>query len=128
MTCAACSTATKDWNGSDRKCAFPDGSPFSSDNWMCATVQMVRELFWDQGPGQHSCHQHHIFICFGEDQWTATIDLSARGMPFEIGRTLWVSWYKSRGKTDALWLLDEDAEPRRPTETEILAIMEGLKG
>lgn len=124
--CAACSTTPKNWEGGDRVCGFADNIPFSADNWMCATVQKVREIFWDEGPGPHSQHRHTIFTCFNDDQWTTTIDLDAVELPSGAARTLWVSWYKSRGRTEAMWLLDEYETPRRPTEADIIAIVAGL--
>jgi len=127
MTCAACSTAVKDWNGSDRKCAFSDGLAFSSDNWMCATVQLLRELFWTEGPGAHSRLPYTVNTTFSDDQWTASINLAQAELPDGGARTLWISWYKSRGRTEALWLLSEDSPPRLPTEADILTISQYLK-
>jgi len=41
-----------------------------------------------------------------------------------MGLCLWVSWYKSRGRTEAMWILDEDNEPRQPNFVELEAIIE----
>jgi hypothetical protein len=38
-----------------------------------------------------------------------------------------VSWYKQRGGTDALWILDSYNKPRKPTEEELLAIVKYYK-
>ena len=39
-----------------------------------------------------------------------------------LGLALWVSWYKDRGTTDAMWVLSSDRVPRAPTEEELLLI------
>jgi hypothetical protein len=42
-----------------------------------------------------------------------------------IGRSLWLSWYKSRGCTEAMFLLSEK-EARKPKRDEVRAIADYL--
>jgi hypothetical protein len=37
--------------------------------------------------------------------------------------TMWVTWYKNRGKTDGVWLLFSDIPPRAPTEDEVRRVV-----
>jgi hypothetical protein len=126
--CNACHVRGKTWNGDDPKCAFLEG-PFSTTNWNCATVGEVREL----AEREDDCRIHHRRP---ENQNYATIDLmDFNVLPYEDEKgfiqaqpvCLWVGWYKSRGATEALWLMFETAPPRPPTEAECLAIIEHYK-
>lgn len=119
--CAACASRVKNWNGDNPKCGFLGGGHFTTENWNCATVIQMRGL----------CVSGHkaVDLRHHDEQWAASIDLGAMDLPDDTAppaRTLWVSWYKSRGRTEAMWLLDEFAVPRRPTEAECLAILKGL--
>ena len=40
-----------------------------------------------------------------------------------MGLCLWVSWYKSRGRTEAMWILDEDNQPKEPNFNDLKAII-----
>lgn len=117
--CQACQSATKDWNGDDRRCAFSEGR-FSSNNWMCATVDALRDLVYEgQTPMPPGVDYRYC-----EDQKYATVVIDHVELEGErIGLALWVSWYKSRGGTDAVWLLDSSSPPRTPTEAELRAIL-----
>lgn len=84
--CPMCEAHGKTWNGDDRKCAFK-GGVFTSDNWKCATVSVLRRLAEENAIRTN-------------DQWCGTI-------PFE-DKFIIVGWYKSRGRTEAIWVMDEE--------------------
>lgn len=119
--CEACKAREKDWKGSDPLCAFSTGC-FCSDNYRCATLSELRGLI--------VCEPAHPLVDYRwtNDQNYATIlvndfDLEERGGPL----ALWVTWYKSRGRTEQMWLLYDSRPPRRPTEREVRVIIDGLK-
>jgi len=93
------------------------------NEWNCQTVGLIRDLVYE---GQELKHGIQYQYC--EDQKYATIkidDIQLNGN--YIGLALWVSWYKQRGSTDALWILDALNKPRKPTEEELLAIAKYYK-
>lgn len=106
------------WNGAAPKCAFVGKL---SDNWNCATLNAIRDICYEgQNPMPPGVDYQYC-----EDQKYATVRIDdiedRRGA--HIGLALWVSWYKSRGKTDALWILSDSEPPREPTEDELIAII-----
>ena len=118
MTCRLCKDRVKEWNGDDPKCAF---SGEFGDNWNCATLNAIRDICYEgQSPMPSGVDYQHC-----DDQKYATIKIDdvedAHGN--NIGLALWVSWYKSCGTTNAMWILSEDAPPRRPTEEDLIAII-----
>ena len=120
LTCAACAERGKTWNGSDPVCAFANGA-FSEDNWSCATVERLREVVCE---GQNPMPPHVDYrFCFDQKYATVQIDHVEDAQGERIGLALWVSWYKNRGRTEAMWVLDADKPPRAPTESELLAIL-----
>lgn len=114
MTCKACKARGQTWSGSAPVCAF-DGE--FSDNWNCATVNAIRDIVYEGGPPRTGVDYQYC-----DDQKYATVKVDE--VEFDEGRylALWVSWYKNRGGTDAMWLLSKKGPPRRPTEDELLAI------
>lgn len=129
-----CLERGKDWNGSDPKCAFLDGA-FSADNWNCATANAIRDICYE---GQDQM-PHGVDYRYCDDEKYATIYVdhigrgdvwagieSPDGMEY-LAMALWVAWYKSRGKTDAMWLLCSSDGPRPPTEAECLRIIAAYK-
>lgn len=120
MSCDLCKKRGKTWRGDDPKCAFENGV-FSRDNWSCATIHALRDIVYE---GQKLPSGIDYQYC--DDQKYATIkvsELDLDGHPY----ALWISWYKNRGATDALWLLFDDFAPRRPMESEVLAIINHYK-
>lgn len=115
MVCKACENREKTWQGSDPRCAFEAGK-FASDNWSCATVSLIRNVCYEGRelpPG--------VDYQYCEDQKYATVKVDhIEGLDGALA--LWVSWYKGRGATDAMWLLFEHESPRAPTEQECLLI------
>lgn len=119
--CGACATRGKTWRGGNPRCAFSGG--LFDENWNCATVNMIRDICDERQKKLPSGVEYQ----YCEDQKYAIIkvdDLDIAGSPL----ALWVSWYKNRGATDAMWLLHESAPPRRPKETECLKIIRAYTG
>jgi hypothetical protein len=121
MPCKACLVRGKTWNGGDPGCAF-DGE--FSDNWNCATLNAVRDICYEgQNPMPHGVDYQYC-----DDQKYATIKIDHIECDGErIGEALWVCWYKSRGRTDAVWVLDSYEAPRRPTEEELIVVSHAYK-
>jgi len=114
--CDACDKRGQTWKGDAHKCAFTGG--VFGENWNCATVGMVRDICYEGQAEMPSGVDYR----YCEDDKYATIkvdDIDLEGRPLAI----WVSWYKSRGATQAMWLLFDNAPPRPPTEKECLAIV-----
>jgi hypothetical protein len=113
--CIACDKRVKNWKGDDPKCAFTSG--VFSENWNCATVSKIRDIC----AVDYAKIREGVDYQYADDDHYATIktdDINIAGRPL----SLWVSWYKSRGSTQAMWLLFDSETPRRPTEQECLAI------
>ncbi|MBA7637624.1 hypothetical protein ES703_45270 [subsurface metagenome] len=122
MACKMCKERGKDWRGDGPICYFED----PKHNWNCATVNAIRDICYEgQKLPNGVCYQY----C--DDGKYATINISevddSKGN--YIGRCLYIAWYKSRGGTEALWVLNgEYDEPREPTEAELLAIIKHYEG
>ena len=95
MTCNLCKWVEKDWKGDDRRCAFPGGHPtsrLSSDNWNCATMNQARDFAKKSPSGSLTCSDgQSLFV-----------------LPLQDGEWLMMSWYKTRGRTDACFIFDGD--------------------
>ena len=88
MVCKKCKERIKNWNGSDPKCAFPDGV-FNTDNWNCATMNELRGL----------CEESY---CYNNDQYAALLE--GAGCDFVL-----LTWYKHRGRTNGAYQLTDNA-------------------
>lgn len=120
VTCEACQSRGQTWNGDPPRCAF-DGA--FGNNWNCATLNALRDICYEgQDPMPSGVDYQY---CDDMKYATIRIDHIERQDGNRIGMALWVSWYKSRGTTDAVWVLDSDGPPRIPTENELLAIIAG---
>ena len=120
MNCTAClKRGGKTWEGDDPVCAFPDNGEFIAENWNCATVDFIRDIVYE---GQDLPDWVDYQYC--DDQKFATINIDGMEVGLIEGHplALWISWYKSRGGTDAMWLLFDDIPPRLPTAKECVAI------
>lgn len=123
--CLACKTRVKDWKGDDPKCGFKNGAFDGSDNWNCGTVSMLRNLvelafYGESIPGilTQRCEN---------DQNYATLNLEEVDILHDENQpnpvALWIGWYKSRGRTEGMYLMFENIPPRPPTERECVAII-----
>jgi hypothetical protein len=116
MACTLCSERIKDWAGDAPKCAFADGA-FSSKNWNCATANAIRDIVYEGNgdlPG--------VDYQYCDDQKYATVKVDELD-GLDGALALWVTWYKSRGTTDGMWLMFSDQPPRPPTEQESAVVI-----
>ena len=115
--CVACRERGQTWRGDAPRCAFSEG--VFGENWNCATVNMVRDVCYE---GQVLDPLVHYQYC--DDQKYSCINLyeveGLSGDPYAA----WLTWYKNRGRTDQIWLLYNHQPPQRPTEKDILKIVE----
>lgn len=122
--CKVCNQV-KDWNGDDPQCPFTDGDVFSEDNWNCGLINELMDICYE---GNNPIHPF-VDYRYCEDMKYATIWID--GMKDEeeqsIGMAVWVAWYKNRGATDAVWILDSRGEPRKPTVAELKRIIKFCK-
>lgn len=121
-TCAACNARGKTWPGDDPVCGFSgEGKTFVVKNWNCATISELRNVLHE--PNYKFCHTRFIV-----DQWISIVELhSCDPLKYDPGSTLWLTWYKSRGRLESAWILDSENNPRRPTEEDILAVINHYK-
>ena len=117
MTCKMCKERGQTWSGSAPSCYFDK----PVNNWNCATVNAIRDIVYEgQDLPVGVCYTY----CDDEKYATIKIDDVDDDRGNYIGRCLYVAWYKNRGETEALWILNgEYDEPRKPTESELLAII-----
>lgn len=115
MKCQLCKSRIKDWQGSDPVCGF-DGD--FRQNWNCATVSLIRSLCYEG-----ETLKGGVDYTYCEDQKYATIKVDDIEK-LDGALALWVSWYKNRGSTDAMYLLFSNKPPRMPTEQECVLIAE----
>jgi len=100
VACRRCTERGKTWEGGDPRCAF-EGPQFSSDNWNCATMVLVRFIASDHG----------MAVPCG-DSTTAVLPMS------DGGECLVLAWYKRRGRTGTALVVTED-EARPATLAEV---------
>lgn len=120
--CRRCQDRGKPKNfGSQPKCAFAnEESLFSSENWNCATANAVRDLI---------DNTYSSTICYSDDYSLVVMPLScvqvseAEGEP--IGDFLVASWYKQRGTTDLLLIIN-DGKSIHPSLEQIETILKHL--
>lgn len=118
--CRMCQERGKTWNGDDPKCSFPDGGKFSAEGWNCATANALRDISGQSEPHPAADYRY----C--DDQNYSTLQIDKVDLPSGSAYALWMTWYKHRGRTEGMWLLDDD-EPRIPTEDDALAIIDALR-
>lgn len=91
----------------------------------CSTVNNIREI-----AQRDNCYGVHHRRTNDQNYATiSTLDLSV--LPYEDDEwclqaqpvCLWIGWYKSRGRTEGMWLMFENVPPRVPTEEECLTII-----
>lgn len=115
--CPRCQVRGKTWEGSDPTCAFPGGRPFDPDNWNCATANAIRDIVYE---GQQPMPGVDYRYC--DDQKYATV----WAYPIEgvSGSAVWVTWYKRRGRTERIIVLDDHVPPHSITLEEAEALIE----
>lgn len=111
IICPMCKERGQDWLGDAPVCSFPKGL-FSPVGWNCATANAIRDIV--------------TVVQYIEDQHYATIPIGDVIVDerFYPGDMLWITWYKNRGRTDGMWLLEGNDLPRRPTIAECEAIVQ----
>jgi len=90
MVCKYCKNSKKDWEGSDRVCAFDEDGNFERENWNCDLINSIRDRLESS-----DCH-------YNKNDETTLVTI-----PYEKGYLL-MGWYKSRGSVDFLTLVNED--------------------
>lgn len=108
----------KTWNGDDILCPFQNGEIFG-DNWCCgqlAKIRLIIENATDKGDGR-------IHYQYCEGQQYSTINVSDISLD-ENAESLYVTWYKSRGRIEGMWLMNQDYSPRKPKYEELQKIIE----
>lgn len=106
----------KYWDGSDINCPFQTEDVFG-ENWNCGVIGRIRDLCDKAMDGAD--YRLHYKYC--DDQKYVVINTdwirekSQDELAETLGLCLWVSWYKSRGGTDAMWILDNHDAPIKPT-------------
>ena len=116
MACAACTKRGQTWQGDRPRCAFKTKA--FGENWNCATVNSIRDLVYEGQPAVEGVDYRYC-----EDMKYATVKIDEIELEKGHALALWVAWYKSRGGTDAMWILDSDQPPRPPTEDDLLRIL-----
>ena len=128
MACKMCEERGKNWAGSDPTCYFEN----AENNWNCATVNAIRDIFAPYGWWVELDNlPKGVTVILAEDTTCGLIRIDEIDAMYEerdewVG-CLYAQWYKRRGRTDCLWILGDD-EPRKPTEKELLAIIEHYGG
>lgn len=117
MTCPRCQARGKTWNGDDPKCAFENEHAFSEDNWNCATANAIRDLFDGEWELPFSFSRRY------EDQNEASVSVADIDLETCSADTLWIGWYKRRGRVEQMWLLG-DGDPCRPSLGDCEAILQ----
>lgn len=123
--CPHCQTTTPTWSGSLRECAFVDGSAFSSHNWNCATVNRLRALC---EPERRSVLDG-VAIYATNDLWHALIDVSEVPLHEQSNSIVWlqVIWYKRRGQTLNVSVIDTEGDVASATEEQCLTTLKHLE-
>ena len=113
----------KHGNGEGIICPFQSSEKFG-DNWNCGIINKIRGLCKLAMEGK----DHRLQYQYCDDQKYATIKTDDINPLHDdgngsLGLCLWVTWYKSRGRTEAMWILGEHIPPREPNFKDIEAII-----
>ena len=108
-----CNERGQSWDGDAPKCPFDSDI---DDNWMCATLNKIRDV----------CEMEHPAIKRGNsgDENFCYIDISMCSDEGSLypAFALWVNWYKRRARTDCYLILGDDGA-RPATEKELLEVI-----
>lgn len=127
--CPRCIARGKTWEGGDPKCSFPNEGLFTAEGWNCATANALRQLCGgveglfsepDEPVTMHGKEQAYA-IRWDDDSW-GVINIIGIDLERDHYKTLWLSWYKNRGRTDAVLLLSDDGS-EIPTYADCDAIL-----
>lgn len=122
MTCKYCKELQdSDEYHEDRKCTF-QGVVFNRNNWLCGAMVKLRKLALSSDTPYNSIH-----CTYTDDYWYATFKLDDifDNDTHIVPITLYLQWYKRRGRTETAYLMfAEGGVPRTPTEKEIIKIVE----
>lgn len=118
-------------------CGFDDQGLFTADNWNCPVINRIRDLVYEGYGWEYPEMRGGVPIIdyqYCEDQKYATINLSGLNLDGESEDrviypwlALWVSWYKNRGGTEAMYLLDNYEPARVPTRDELILIADAVE-
>lgn len=92
--CKICDLRGKTWNGSDPVCAFDNKGMLKKnlkDNWNCATLGILRSISYDKDR-----------VIFSDDENSSILD--------HEGNFIFLKWYKSRGRTDYIKIINENID------------------
>ena len=90
--CKLCELRGKTWNGDDPVCAFDDKGMLIEDfksNWKCATLSVLRKISYNEDR-----------VIFSNDENASIIDYE--------GDFIFLKWYKSRGRTDYIKIVNDN--------------------
>lgn len=107
--CPRCKVRGKTWNGGDPVCAFDDAGRFLLENWMCATMNALREAV-----EEHEDDQPPYDKPEPAGMWSCRVDARSAscGVILYDDGYIVMSWYKSRGRTGRAIRMRDDDEPR----------------
>ncbi len=94
-------------------CAFEDSNTFSTDNWSCETMGLLR----NEAKNSRTWHEDSSL-------GVIRIPLSVKNVVQQ--GILVLSWYKSRGRTGRAVVFRDDSEPETLTLETALLIIENL--
>lgn len=110
--CPMCRERGQTWNGAPPRCAFLDGV-FNGDNWNCATANALRDIADEDGWGENNSDRR---------TWAYRDDLAAASFGVIYvdetdtdpggGYYVVMSWYKRRGRTGQIYVMNDDMKPR----------------
>jgi len=127
MACRMCNERGKTWSGSAPRCAFQNDGVFSKDNWNCATCNAIRDLISQDDEDERPLSISHLWA---DDQNYAIIDSGyinnggddgPEDMGTRFSGPLYVEWYKHRGATDRMFIMDDVPAP--PTEAQCIRLL-----
>ncbi len=111
--------------GSPRDCAF-DGD--FCENWNCSTIGLLRLAVAGEDGWGAETDTRQIKTFVREDQTTVLVDLLLMDWVYENDEeespdSLFITWYKRRGRTEQVFLMYDNQAPDRPTELQVLEIV-----
>lgn len=119
----ACNKCNNEIDIDDLTCSFQNSDTFG-DNWGCGLISDIRDLCEDAMNGKISRANYQ----YCEDQKYVSFNITEVELNNEfIGYCLWICWYKSRNRTDAMWILEAYDPPRKPTFNELKSIINYFK-